>query len=152
MDKIRDSAWLENLPSENTESPLCWLGVPLLVGNKPIGVMTVQSFDTPDLYSEHDKDLMMTIASQVAIAIENARLFKQEKTRARREKILREISARIRATNDPEMIAKSTVRELGQALGVSTFIRLGNDESLPHSDTGTGNVKKINERTSDGGI
>jgi GAF domain-containing protein len=152
INKIRDSAWLENLPIENTESPLCWLGVPLLVGNKPIGVMTVQSFDTPNLYSEHDKNLMMTIASQVAIAIENARLFKQEKTRARREKILREISARIRATNDPEMIAKSTVRELGQALGVSTFIRLGSNEALTHSDTGAGNVKNINERTSDGGI
>ena len=109
--------------------PKSWMGVPMLRGDESIGVIGVQSFDTSNLFNEHDQDLLMTIASQVAIALENARLFQEAKSRARREKILRVITARIRTTNDPEMIAKTAVRELGQALGASAFIHLGSDNS-----------------------
>jgi GAF domain-containing protein len=147
-----NSMGLEAILTGNKVSALCWLGVPLLVGNKPIGAMTVQSFDTPDLYSEHDKDLLTTIASQVAIAMENARLLKDAQARARREKILREITARIRATNDPEMIAKTAVRELGQALGVPTFIRLGGNKIVNSQEVETGEVNKNSEKTSEGGM
>jgi len=142
----------ESILVGGNESPLCWLGVPLLAGNKPIGAMTVQSFVTPNLYREHDKDLMMAVASQVAIAMENARLFKDAQARARREKILREITARIRATNDPEMIAKTAVRELGQALNIPTFIRLGGNETITSQEVGTEEVKDKSERISEGGI
>lgn len=145
-----NSLGLECILARNEESALCWLGIPLLVGNKSIGVMTVQSFDTPDLYSEHDKDLMTTTASQVAIAMENARLFKDVQARARREKILREITARIRATNDPEMIAKAAIRELGQALGVPTFIRLGGNKIISSQKVETGEAPDKSKRSSEG--
>jgi GAF domain-containing protein len=147
-----NSMGLDGKLAGNKEFALCWLGVPLLVGNKPIGAMTVQSFDTPNLYSEHDKDLMITVASQVAIAMENARLFKDARARARREKILREITARIRATNDPEMIAKAAVRELGQALNVPTFIRLGGNKVITSQEVEAGDAKDKSERASEGGI
>ncbi|MBU0494667.1 MAG: GAF domain-containing protein [Chloroflexi bacterium] len=52
-----------------------WLGVPLLVANKIVGVMTIQSYEYEHLYSEQDLALFATIAAQAAIAIENARLF-----------------------------------------------------------------------------
>ena len=146
------SLGLETSLAGNKESAHCWLGVPLLVGNRPIGAMTVQSFDTPNLYSEHDKELIMAVASQVAIAMENARLFKDAQARARREKILREITARIRATNDPEMIAKAAVRELGQALNVPTFIRLGGNEVFSSQEVRNGDAKDKSEETSEGGI
>ena len=141
---------LDGILIGNKESALCWLGVPLLVGNKPIGVMTVQSFDTPNLYGEHDKELMMTVASQVAIAMENARLFKDAQARARREKILREITAHIRATNDPETIAKAAVRELGQALGVQTFIRLGGNEVTSSQEAEIGKTNSKSNEISEG--
>jgi GAF domain-containing protein len=147
-----ESLGLKGILVGNREIPLCWLGVPLLVGSKPIGVMAVQSFVNPDLYTEHDKDLMITVASQVAIAMENARLFKDAQARARREKILREITARIRATNDPEMIAKAAVRELGQALNVPAFIRLGGKEVSSTQELETGKEKSKSKQTSQGGI
>lgn len=141
---------LEGILAGNKESALCWLGVPLLVGSKPIGAMTVQSFDTPNLFGEQDKELMMTVASQVAIAMENARLFKDAQARARREKLLREITARIRATNDPEMIAKAAVRELGQALGVPAFIRLGDNEVTSSHESETGKANSQSDGVSEG--
>jgi GAF domain-containing protein len=146
-ERIKSLRLKEILP-KNKEIPSCWLGVPLLVGNRAVGAMVVCSFDAPDLFIEHDKDLLTTIASQVAIALENARLFKDAQSRARREKILREITAHIRATNDPEMIAKAAVRELGQALGVSTFIRLGGSETLSkQEEIQPGKLKKKDKKS-----
>jgi GAF domain-containing protein len=150
VNKQINSMELEGVLVGNKESALCWLGVPLLVGNKPIGAMTVQSFDSPNIYGEHDKELMMTVASQVAIAMENARLFNDAQARARREKILREITARIRATNDPEMIAKAAVRELGQALGVPTFIRLGGNEVTSSQEAEIGKANNKSDEISEG--
>ncbi|MFT6961091.1 MAG: serine phosphatase RsbU (regulator of sigma subunit) [Flammeovirgaceae bacterium] len=45
--------------------------MPLLVENKAVGVITVQSF-TKNAYSEKDKTVLSTLASYVAIAISNA--------------------------------------------------------------------------------
>ena len=58
------------------------------------------------------------------------RLLVQAQSRARREQILREITSRVRATNDPDMIIRTAVRELGEALNMSTFIRMGSADNL----------------------
>ena len=63
--------------NEDDTPSQCWLGVPMLVGNRVLGVISVQSVETPRLYDEHDRDILMTIASQAAIAVENARLFEE---------------------------------------------------------------------------
>ncbi|MGC8874647.1 MAG: ATP-binding protein, partial [Chloroflexia bacterium] len=59
------------------ESPKSWLGVPLVAADKVVGVMAIQSYEQEYLYDEQDLDLLTTIASQVAVAIQNARLFQQ---------------------------------------------------------------------------
>jgi GAF domain-containing protein len=73
----------------------------------------------------------------LSFAIENARLFDETRARARREQTLREITARVRSSTDPDAIAQTAIRELGLALGRQTFIRLGDAEQLSrpsHSD------------------
>ena len=47
-----------------------WLGVPLKIEDKTIGVMAVQSYTNPELYSEKDIKLLEFVSSQVATAIE----------------------------------------------------------------------------------
>ncbi|MGA9348306.1 MAG: GAF domain-containing protein, partial [Anaerolineae bacterium] len=54
-----------------------WLGVPMTVGDQVLGVIAVQSYTTPWLYDERDRDLLSAIANQAAIAIKNAHLFEQ---------------------------------------------------------------------------
>lgn len=68
-----------------------WLGVPLMLGDQMLGVMSVQSYTTPDVYDEHDRDLLYLLGAQAAIAIQNARLFEQTRdARAAAESRLRE--------------------------------------------------------------
>jgi len=54
--------------------------LPLLFENKPLGVITVQSFEK-DAYNEHHKTLLQTLASYISIALENTNAYKiiQEK-------------------------------------------------------------------------
>jgi signal transduction histidine kinase len=81
----------EDLPKHGEElgiqqfgpAALSWLGVPLMIGDQVLGVMAVQSYTTPRAYDEHDQNLLTSIASQAAIAIQNARLF--EETERRRQ-------------------------------------------------------------------
>jgi diguanylate cyclase (GGDEF)-like protein/PAS domain S-box-containing protein len=47
-----------------------WLGVPLKIEDRVIGVMAVQSYTNPNLYSESDIKLLEFVSSQVATAIE----------------------------------------------------------------------------------
>lgn len=53
-----------------------WLGVPMMVRGQVKGVMSVQSYQ-PALYGDREQRLLGVIASQSAVAIENAQLFRQ---------------------------------------------------------------------------
>jgi diguanylate cyclase (GGDEF)-like protein/PAS domain S-box-containing protein len=50
--------------------PKIWLGVPLVVRDKVIGVMAAQHYHDPDYFSQRDMDLFISISDQVAIAID----------------------------------------------------------------------------------
>jgi anti-anti-sigma factor len=59
------------------QSPGCYLGVPLVVGEWVFGVMAMQSYDREDVFEEKDLRLLVTIAAQAGVAISNARLFEE---------------------------------------------------------------------------
>lgn len=63
-----------------------WLGVPMMVGDRMVGVLAVASY-TPNAFSADDELLLSSIASQAAVAVENARLY--EKTRRQLEELRR---------------------------------------------------------------
>ncbi|MEA2096359.1 MAG: PAS domain S-box protein [Candidatus Cloacimonadota bacterium] len=48
---------------------LSWLGVPLKIGNKVMGVIAVQSYDNPDLYSKDDLEILTFVSEEIALAI-----------------------------------------------------------------------------------
>ncbi len=50
--------------------PKCWLGVPLMIREKAIGVIAVQDYYRKDVYSQKDVAIFETAAGQIAIAIE----------------------------------------------------------------------------------
>ncbi len=105
---------------------LSWLGVPLLFQNRVLGVIAVQSDTIPDLYTEHERDLLTAIASQAAIALENAFAFKQAQQQAEHEAMINLISQRIQSTTSVENALQVAIRELGRALGAKrTSVQLG---------------------------
>jgi PAS domain S-box-containing protein len=102
-----------------------WLGVPISIGKRVLGVMAVQSYTTPGLYDARARDLLVSIASQTAIALQNARLFEQIQRQAERQRRIYEITSRIRRSPDIATILQTAVEELGEALRVDrALVRL----------------------------
>ena len=48
----------------------CWLGVPLIINNKPIGVMIIQSYSNPNAFDKASKEMLEIVANQLSIYIE----------------------------------------------------------------------------------
>ena len=63
-------------PRHITRPARSWLGVPLMVRGQIIGAISVQSFQPGRFLPSHQR-FMESLASQAAIAIENATLFDQ---------------------------------------------------------------------------
>jgi GAF domain-containing protein len=93
-----------------------------------MGMMAVQNFTKPGIYGEHERELLTAVANQTAIAIENSNLFEQEQARARREQILRQITARVRGSTDVDTVMRTAAQEVGRALGRQTFVYLSDEE------------------------
>lgn len=55
------------------ELPEVWLGVPLRIRGKAIGVMVVQDYDNPTTYSNEDLNLVASCSEQIALGIERKR-------------------------------------------------------------------------------
>ncbi len=58
-----------------------WLGVPLIFQGKTIGLLAIDSSE-PDDFSEDDVKIAAEFANQVAVALENARIFQETQTQA----------------------------------------------------------------------
>jgi signal transduction histidine kinase/putative methionine-R-sulfoxide reductase with GAF domain len=54
----------------------CWMGIPLKVKGKTIGVLTLDK-SVARFYTEKNQDLALAFANQAAVAIENARLYQR---------------------------------------------------------------------------
>jgi len=116
------------------ETPKSWMGVPLVAEDKVVGVMALQSYDQEYLFDEQDLALLCAIASQVAVAIENARLF-QEITEARDRLqailesthdgiIMMDIQGRILLVNPPIERWAGVLRERVIGRTLPTLLRL----------------------------
>ncbi len=66
------------LPTPVTQGdiPESWLGVPMRSGDRVVGVISVQAY-RPNAYGEQEAQLLSTIADQIGLAVQNARLFDQ---------------------------------------------------------------------------
>src|SRR5215469_9209104 len=75
------------------------LTVPLLVKSKVIGVIDIQS-ETPSFFTTDHQRLLELVASRVAIAVENARLYTRVSRQAQTLTVLNEISREITSILD----------------------------------------------------
>ena len=71
-------AWLKERGLKVTlvgESPKSLVFAPLILGGRVGGALSLQNVDREDAFSESDLRLVVTLASSLSVALENARLF-----------------------------------------------------------------------------
>jgi len=117
-----DSDWLQNelLPDTRSE-----MAIPMVAGNQVLGVLDVQANEV-NRFDEEDISIMTTLASQVAVTLQNARTYAQTQQQAEHEAMINLISQRIQSTTSVENALQVAIRELGRALGAKrTNVQLG---------------------------
>ena len=87
-----------------------WLGVPIMAGERSLGVISVQSTTQDGRFTQADARLLSTIAANVGVAVENARLYAETRRRADEMAALADVGREMSATLDPaatlELIAE----------------------------------------------
>lgn len=92
--------------------------VPIELRGEIVGTLIVQSPST-DKLNRHQVDLIKAVAERVALSAENARLFEETTRRAERERLVSDITGKIRSVNDPQAMIQTAIEELRKTLGAS---------------------------------
>ncbi len=99
--------------SSNTRSELA---IPLVYRNELLGVLNVES-EQLDAYAENDEEMLGTLGGSLAAIIANARLLEQIRLQAERERLIYEVSGKIRRSTDIQSIMMTTASELTRITG-----------------------------------
>src|SRR5439155_1481563 len=117
-----------------------FLGVPLKIGGRAIGVLT---FRARRPFSARDQELAEAFAGQSAIAIEHARLVREASEQADRMRALADLSRVFAGTLDPDVVSEriaDSVRSLFSSVSASLFrVEPGSGDLVPVA-TSTGRV------------
>jgi twitching motility protein PilJ len=106
------------------------VAIPIQLRGQTIGTLIVQAPSTEELNQEQI-ELIKVVADRVALSAENARLFEETTRRAERERLVSDITGRIRSVNDPQTMIQTAVEELRKVLGASRV------EVIPQAIKGT---------------
>ena len=91
--------------------------VPIELRGETIGKLVVQS--PSGGLSQDQIDIIKAVAERVALSAENARLFEETTRRAERERLVSDITGKIRSVNDPQSMIQTAMDELRKVLGAS---------------------------------
>jgi sigma-B regulation protein RsbU (phosphoserine phosphatase) len=130
---LQDSRYIEGSPNTRSE-----LAIPLLYRGELLGGLNVES-EQVAAYAENDEELLGTLGGSLAAIIANARLLEQIRSQAERERVIFEITDKIRRTTDMQTILATTASELTRAIGATgARIKLGTNLKNPAQQPQTG--------------
>ena len=118
------------------------LQVPIIFRGHPLGSIKLKKDSEQSGWSHEEIQIITSVVTQFSLALENARLLEETQRRAERERRFSEITARIRSSNDPQVILETAAAELRNALGVTQSQILLNPQAELNNATSGGNNKK----------
>ena len=104
---------------ESDANPRVFVEVPIELRGERLGTLKVEAPANKGKINSDQMDMIRAVAERVALSAENARLFDEISRRAQRERMVSDITTKIRSTNDPQQMVRTAIEELRQALGAS---------------------------------
>lgn len=114
LDVGAEAVFFENphLPKTRSE-----MALPLIVADEAIGALTVQSTEEA-AFHEEDIDALQTMADQLAVAIQNSKLHRQEERRSRLLKAANRVGKEVASLLDLDQLLPQTVNIICEAYGL----------------------------------
>lgn len=107
LDNIQDSdtpSFFRDMYRQIDAKSVCWF--PIVLKDLLWGVIVLSKVDEYRTWSQDEVNLIKDVSVQAALAINQAKLYKEEKEALNRENLLRKIVAALRSTLDAEQIKK----------------------------------------------
>ncbi|HIE58005.1 MAG TPA: GAF domain-containing protein, partial [Anaerolineales bacterium] len=117
--RAHDSELILTEDADPSEVEQSWLGVPMMAGDDVIGVIALQNKE-PYHYNEQDRDLLLAIATQSAIAFQNAELFAETQQHAKDVELVNRIVAQVAASLNLHDSLHILIEEVSKATGAAT--------------------------------
>jgi len=129
-DVLNEPGWLPNplLPETRAE-----MAVPLVAGDELLGVLDVQSARL-GAFTQEDADIQTTLASQLAVALQNLRALQQSRRQAERQTAINLIAQKIQSAAKVGDALQIAAREMGHALGGKSVAVVLDAASKPSGD------------------
>jgi len=109
------------------ERPQSYLGVPMMVGEELIGIIAAQSYERAT-YGERERQFLLTVANQVAVAIQNASLFREREQRLAELAILNEVSRALSSALALDDLLDTVHQQVGRVFDTTNFYIATYDE------------------------
>jgi GAF domain-containing protein/HAMP domain-containing protein len=150
----QQSAVTLNSDGAGQESDHTTLAAPIVLRGAIIGALGIRDDDGTRQWSEDEIALVEAVAERLGLAAENLRLIEETQRRAAFDRLVSQVTARVRETLDIDTMLKTAAQEVRQALDLpEVVVRL----TPPTADgAGDGAAKQNSEipyrgRSSDGG-
>ena len=92
------------------------VAIPVRIREQAVGTLNFRKAGDGTEWTDEEVTLLQTMAEQLGLALDSARLYQDTQRRALREQMTAEIAARIRESLDVETMLRTTVQEVRQAL------------------------------------
>jgi len=117
------------------------LAIPIKVHGKIIGVIEAHKPADADSWAAEQISLLEMLSDQLGVALDSARLYEDTQRHAAEDRLVGEITARVRETLDVDTVLQTAVREMSKTLGIPRVeVRLGMSTGTP------GNGQKKTEK------
>jgi GAF domain-containing protein len=121
------------------------LSIPIEVHGKVIGVIEAHKPMDAESWTSEQITLLELLSDQLGVALDSARLYEDTQRRATEDRLVAEVTARIRETLDIDTVLQTAVREMSKTLDIPRVeVRLGKSSAPP--DNGQKQMGKGQER------
>jgi GAF domain-containing protein len=140
--RIDDTLTLENnfILDENTRSQVV---VPILFSNSLLGVINVES-DEVAAFDEEDEEILATLGTNMGAILTSVNLISQVRRQMERQRLLYDITGKIRRAVDVSTVLQTSANEIGKALGAKrAHIEISIEKTdISNSPNGNGKGKE----------
>ncbi|MGQ9916656.1 MAG: SpoIIE family protein phosphatase [Bryobacteraceae bacterium] len=120
---LEDGRYLNAMDAVRSE-----LAVPMVLQQKLVGVIDLQS-TAPDAFTQQDRALLQLIASRVAAAVENARLYRRIERQSRTQRTLAAMAQEFSSILDLEQLLEKIALNIRRLINYDAFMVMVVDEA-----------------------
>jgi GAF domain-containing protein len=128
---VFDDGEQENRSQQATDSIQQAIVAPITLHGSKIGNLQLHEVEPDRKWSAGELAIINAIVDQVAQVAENLRLINETQERASRERLIGQVSDKLRRAPDMETLIKTAVNELSRVLNPArTFVRFGSETTF----------------------